>query len=164
MVLKNITEAKSSSKSWILLFFSYLCRMFIILSLAADLISSARFIMCSFMFRISSTSLPRLWILSEYSSIICEQIISILWLERFVISSMKSLIANLALSERMFWMCLLLTNYRFFIVERILFSLSPPTNILFLLSFPAWRKIKILFFWIRNSRNFLSYSSKRKPF
>ena len=164
MALKNITEAKSSSKSWTLLCFNYLWRMLMMLSLAADLISSAKFMMCSLMLRISSMSLPRLWIFSEYRSMICWQTISILWLERFVISSIKSLMANLALSDRIFWMCLLLSNYRFFTVERILFSLVPPTNILFLLSFPACLKIKILFLWIKNSRNFLSSSSKRKPF
>lgn len=68
---------------------------------------------------------------------------SILMFDLEVTSSIKSLIANLALSDKMFRMCLLLTKLEFRMVFKIFLSESHGTKGLFLSSFLGDLKITI---------------------
>jgi hypothetical protein len=70
-----------------------------------------------------------------------------------VISSMKSRIANFALYESMFKMCLLLTKLQVLIVLRISLSVSQGKKVLFLSSFLGCLKIVILLLSIKNFKN-----------
>jgi hypothetical protein len=76
---------------------------------------------------------------------------------------MKSLIASLADSERMFRICLLLTKSDLFIAGIIPFSKSVGINTLFLSYFNGCLNSKIRLLLTRNFKKFCSSGSNKVP-
>ena len=163
MPLKNITDSKSSEKSWVLLSGSYLWRILTICYFWADFISSARLITSYFRLISPPTSRPVLETLIWYPLTISEQIAYILIFDLAVISSMKSRIANLALSDNIFRICLLFTKSDLLIAVMIPPSCSVGMKRWFLSSFLGCLKRRIRWLLTKNFKKFCYSGSNRYP-
>ena len=125
--------------------------------------NSAKFITSSFMSINPFTFLPTCDTFKEYLLTIYAQMDSIFMFDLAVTSSIKSLIANFALYDNMFKICLLFTKSQPLIVLKIFLSVSHGTKTLFLSYFLGCLKITIRLLSIRNFKNLCSSGSKRLP-